>query len=141
MNEAIMAAAAFAAAFLAGCAEIAPRSVGVRAVDPAAAAALAADPGVVIVDVSDGSSYSAAHLPRAVSIPRDQLRFRLSEIPSTPSQRVLVYDEQGRRAHSAGVLIEDETGDDVVVLAGGMRAWRRASLPVKGEDAAAYVLN
>jgi rhodanese-related sulfurtransferase len=141
MNLKRAAAAALVAALLSGCAEMSPRVVGVRSVDPAAGAALAADPTVLIVDVSDGSAYSEAHLARAVSIPRDQLRFRLHEIPAAPSRRVLVYDEEGRRAHSAGVLIEDETGDDVFVLAGGLRAWRRAGLPTGGRDGASYVLN
>jgi rhodanese-related sulfurtransferase len=140
MNRKSILIAALIAAFSAGCAEMKPRPSRVRAVEPAAAAALAADPAVLIVDVGDGGSYFAGHLARAVSIPRDQLRFRLHEIPSAPAQRVLVYDEEGRRAHSAGVLIEDETGDEVFVLSGGLRAWRRAGLPAGGRGAS-YVLN
>jgi|GEM_PF-1358465 len=139
-NGKSMFTAVLLAAFAAGCAQMKPRSSGVRAVEPAAAAALASDPAVLIVDVADANAYLGGHLARALSIPRDQLRFRLREIPSAPSQRVLVYDEEGRRAHSAAVLIEDETGDPVFVLTGGLRAWKRAGLPI-GSRGASYVLN
>jgi rhodanese-related sulfurtransferase len=125
---------------LAGCAEMRPRSLVVQSLDPAAANALAADPSVLIVDVSDANAFLGAHIPGAVSIPRDELRFRVHELPSASSLRVLVYDEQGRRAHSAAVLVRDETGDDVYVLAGGMREWKRAGLPTNGRTGASYVL-
>ena len=140
MNIRKMLSAAVVFSALAACAQMPSSAFVVRSLDPEAANALAADPSVLIVDVSDANAFLAAHIPGAVSIPRDDLRFRVHELPSAVALRVLVYDEQGRRAHSAGVLMRDETGDDVFVLAGGMREWKRAGLPTIGRAGASYVL-
>jgi rhodanese-related sulfurtransferase len=127
-------------ALSAGCAEFTPTSSGVKSLEPSNAAILVADPAVVVVDVRSAEAYSAAHLARAVSIPRRQLWLRASEVPATPAISVLVYDEDGHYAHGAAMLIQDETGHEIFVLAGGMRAWQLAGLPVSGRKAPAYAL-
>jgi rhodanese-related sulfurtransferase len=125
----------------AGCAELRPSPSTVRGLDPAAAAALAADPSVVVVDVRAADAFSDAHLARAVSIPRRQLWLRVNEVPATPAISVLVYDEEGRHARGAAMLIQDETGHEIFVLEGGMRAWKLAGLPLSGRKASSYAVN
>ncbi len=97
-----------------------------QTVSPAQAAALA-DGGAVLLDVREPDEWQAGHAPRARHIPLSQLSRRAAELPE---RRVVVTvcRSGARSARAAAMLARD--GREVSNLAGGMRAWARAGLPV-----------
>ena len=97
-----------------------------RTVLPAQAAALA-DGGAVLLDVREPREWQAGHAPRARHIPLSQLPRRAAELPERRAV-VTVCRSGARSARAAATLARD--GREVSNLAGGMRAWARAGLPV-----------
>jgi rhodanese-related sulfurtransferase len=97
-----------------------------RTVSAAQAAALA-DGGAVLLDVREPHEWQAGHAPRARHIPLSQLSRRAAELPHSRAV-VTVCRSGARSARAAAMLARD--GREVSNLAGGMRAWARAGLPV-----------
>jgi rhodanese-related sulfurtransferase len=95
-------------------------------VGPAAAAAMA-DAGAVLLDVREPHEWQAGHAPKARHIPLGQLARRAGELPRGRAV-VTVCRSGARSARAAALLARD--GRQVSNLAGGMRAWARAGLPL-----------
>lgn len=139
MNNARVAVLMCLAALAQACVDSPLAARGVHSMAPSEAASLTAHSKVIVLDVSSSEDYARAHLPNAMSIPRDELWCRVREIPSGPALIVLIYGAHDQRVHSAGVLVADETGDAIYELAGGLQAWTRAGLPVVRGDALAQI--
>ena len=97
-----------------------------RRVTAAQAAALA-DGGAVLLDVREPHEWQAGHAPRARHIPPSQLSRRAAQLPNGRAV-VTVCRSGARSARAAAMLARD--GREVSNLAGGMRAWAQAGLPV-----------
>lgn len=84
---------------------------------------------VVPVDVRDAAAYGRAHLPKATSLPIDEIETRLAELFMLPGQPVL-YDRAGEKTKD---LVERmaETGTPLAFLEGGILAWEAEGLPVE----------
>jgi pyruvate/2-oxoglutarate dehydrogenase complex dihydrolipoamide dehydrogenase (E3) component/rhodanese-related sulfurtransferase len=78
--------------------------------------------GFAILDVRTTREFAAGSLPGAINIPVDQLRERLSEVPS---HHVVVTCQVGQRGHTATLLLE-ESGFDARNLDGGYQTWRHS---------------
>ena len=85
------------------------------------------DTGAVLLDVREPHEWQAGHAPKARHIPLAQLERRATELP-TGRQIVTVCRSGARSARAAALLAAN--GRQVSNLAGGMRAWARADLPV-----------
>ncbi len=93
----------------------------------AAQAADLADGGAVLLDVREPHEWQAGHAPRARHIPLGQLSRRAAELPER--RAVVTVCRSGARSARAAVLLARQ-GREVSNLAGRMRAWARAGLPV-----------
>ena len=93
----------------------------------AAQAAALADDGAVLLDVREPHEWQASHAPRARHIPLGQLARRVAELPER--RAVVTVCRSGARSARAAAMLA-RTGREVSNLAGGMRAWARAGLPV-----------
>ncbi len=93
----------------------------------AAQAAALADGGAVLLDVREPHEWQAGHAPRARHIPLSQLPGRAAELPK--SRAVVTVCRSGARSARAAAMLARQ-GREVSNLAGGMRAWARAGLPV-----------
>lgn len=84
--------------------------------------------GAVLLDVREQNEWSAGRAPKARHIPLAQLGTRVSrEVPATAT--VLTICRSGGRSSQAAATLRRE-GYTVVDVAGGMRAWQAAGLPV-----------
>ncbi|HEY5186967.1 MAG TPA: rhodanese-like domain-containing protein [Actinomycetes bacterium] len=96
---------------------------------PVAASLL--EDGAVLVDVREPHEWRAGQVPNAQHIPLSQLSVRSRELPA--GLRVVTVCRFGLRfARAAALLARD--GRLVSNLAGGMRAWARADLPIAAQD-------
>ena len=72
-----------------------------------------------LLDVRSKSEFAAGSLPGAINIPVDELRERISEVPT---HDVLVLCQVGQRGHTATLLL-NELGIAAKNLDGGYRTW------------------
>ena len=72
-----------------------------------------------LLDVRAKSEFAAGSIPGAINIPVDELRERISEVPT---HDVLVLCQVGQRGHTATLLL-NELGIDAKNLDGGYRTW------------------
>ena len=104
------------------------RSAGGPSVDVAGATHLINREDALVVDVRDQGEYESGHILGARSIP-------LARIESSDLKRkdkpVIVYCESGDRASKAAALLRKKGFDKVVLLNGGLGAWKQAGLPVE----------
>ena len=77
----------------------------------------------------DAAAYGRAHLPKATSLPIDEIETRLAELFMLPGQPVL-YDRAGEKTKD---LVDKmaETGTQLAFLEGGILAWEAEGLPVE----------
>ncbi len=86
--------------------------------------------GVVVpVDVRDAAAYGRAHLPKAKSLPLEEIESRLAELLMLPGQPVL-YDRSGTTTKEV-VERMAETGTPLAFLEGGILAWEAEGLPIE----------
>lgn len=84
---------------------------------------------VVPVDIRDASAYGRAHLPKAKSLPADEIETRLAELFMLPGQPVL-YDRAGEKAKDL-VAKMAEAGTELAFLEGGILSWEAEGLAVE----------
>jgi rhodanese-related sulfurtransferase len=90
-----------------------------------------ADGHTVLLDVREADEWAAGHAPGAVWIPLGQLERARTEVPF--NRRIACVCRSGNRsARAAEALIS--WGFDAVNVAGGMKAWAAAGLPVVRDD-------
>ena len=87
--------------------------------------------GAVLLDVREDGEWQAGHAPAARHIPLHRLPAQLAVLP--PRRTVVTICRSGHRSARAAALLASQ-GREVVNLAGGMRAWARAGLPVVAAD-------
>ena len=111
---------------------VATANAAVPRISGAEAVALAASPGVVILDVREAHEVAASgHAPGAVTVPRGSLEFKADPASATVDAKlagattVLVHCAAGSRAALAGKLLKDMGYTDVRNI-GGFSAWVEA---------------
>jgi glyoxylase-like metal-dependent hydrolase (beta-lactamase superfamily II)/rhodanese-related sulfurtransferase len=92
-----------------------------------AAERLAAANPPLLVDVRSPKEREAKRIDGSVSIPGQELRDRLDDLPR--DRPVLVYCAGGYRSSLAASLMQRAGISDVSELAGGLAAWEAAKLP------------
>ncbi len=83
--------------------------------------------GAILLDVREAAEWRAGHAPKARHIPLGHLPHRLRDLPER--RTVVTVCRSGARSARAAALLAHQ-GHTVANLAGGMRAWQRAGLPV-----------
>lgn len=88
--------------------------------------------GAVLLDVREDDEWAAGHAPNAVHVPLGNLGAEHSDkLPK--DQRILAICKMGGRSAQATSALQ-QAGYDVVNVAGGMKAWEAAGLPVVTDD-------
>ena len=85
----------------------------------------------VLIDVCEPGEHAAGHGVGARNIPLGQLEQRLAELPKNKALPVLVLCQSGARAGRAATTLRKHGYQRAVAVAGGLRAWREAGLPVE----------
>lgn len=81
----------------------------------------------VLVDVRTPDKYEEGHIPRAISIPLDDMKER-AEDELNKNQRVIIYGENHDHpnSNSAAKVLESMGFRKVSDFDGGVYAWKRA---------------
>ena len=86
---------------------------------------------LALIDVREHGEYNTAHIPGSSSVPRRQLEERIGRLVPFRGARVVVCDDDGRRAELAARTLGRIGYADVAVLEGGLNAWASDGLPTE----------
>jgi rhodanese-related sulfurtransferase len=89
--------------------------------------------GALLLDVREPDEWKAGHAPGAAHVPMREVPARIDEIPS--DRRIVAICRSGGRSRAVAEALIG-AGYDVVNVAGGMRAWAAADLPIETEHGA-----
>ena len=98
---------------------------------PAGAVQLVNREKAVLIDICSADEYAAGHAVGARNVPLADLEVRLPTVVKNKALPVVLLCASGARA-KRGVAIARTLGySNVQALAGGLKAWRDANLPVE----------
>lgn len=100
-------------------------------VTPSEAVRLVNREKAVIVDVCEAPEYAAGHVAGARSAPLSQLEKALPGLVKNKATPVILVCASGIRSRRAVAVARRLGYENAHSLAGGLRAWRDASLPVE----------
>ena len=85
----------------------------------------------VVIDVCEADEFAAGHVGGAKNIPLAQLQERLPQVAKNKAVPVIMVCAKGGRAARAVGIAKGLGYDKAQTLAGGLAAWREASMPVE----------
>lgn len=83
-----------------------------------------------VIDVREATDFKDSHIVGARNIPLAQLESRLTELEKSRSKPIVVYGA-GSDAERAVKLLRKQGFEQAAGLAGGLKAWTEAGLPVE----------
>lgn len=104
---------------------------GVNTVSPTQAVQLINKDKAVVIDVCSESEFAEGHVSGAKNVPVDELESRLAQLAKNKTTPLLMVCASGIRSRRAVGVAKKQGYEQVYSLAGGMGAWRTASLPVQ----------
>jgi rhodanese-related sulfurtransferase len=84
-----------------------------------------------VIDVCSPAEFAAGHVSGARNIPLDALEQQLPQVVKNKSTPLVLVCASGVRSARAVAIARKLGYEKAVSLAGGMAAWRSASLPVQ----------
>ncbi|MDE2515788.1 MAG: thiosulfate sulfurtransferase [Rhodospirillales bacterium] len=117
-------------------------AAGVRVIDAAQCAALAADPArtLYLLDVRDPAEYRAGHHARAVNAPGGQLVQATDQWVAVRGARIVLTDDTGVRARMAAAWLRQMGHRDVFVVPGLIAGGEAPARPAPPDAAGIDVL-
>lgn len=85
----------------------------------------------VIIDVCGADEYSAGHVVGAKNVPLDDLEARLPVVVKNKALPLIMVCASGARAARAAAVAQKLGYANAQVLAGGIKAWSAAGMPVE----------
>lgn len=83
----------------------------------------------ILLDVRSVSDFSQGHIHGSINIPHNALASRISELDKYSSSLIVVTDQMGQHAGSAGGLLTKQ-GYNIRRLSGGISQWKHGNLPL-----------
>ncbi|MDA8444878.1 rhodanese-like domain-containing protein [Paracidovorax valerianellae] len=85
----------------------------------------------VVIDVCEPEEFAAGHLGGAKNIPLGQLEERLPQVVKNKALPLVLVCAKGPRAQRAVGIAKKLGYDNAQAMAGGLKAWKDASMPVE----------
>lgn len=86
----------------------------------------------VVIDVSDAEEYAKSHVRGARHVPVAQLEARLPVVVKNKALPLILVCPSGARANRALAIAKKLGYENAQTLAGGLKAWKAANLPIEG---------
>ncbi len=83
----------------------------------------------VLLDVRPAKDFDQGHIHGSINIPHNSLASRVNELEKHKESLIVITDQMGQHAGSAGGILNKE-GFDIRRLAGGIAQWRHSNLPL-----------
>ncbi len=98
---------------------------------PAGAVQLINREKAVVIDVCETEEFAAGHVGGAKNVPLNQLEERLPSVVKNKALPLVLVCATGGRANRAVAMAKKLGYENAQALAGGLKAWREASMPVE----------
>jgi rhodanese-related sulfurtransferase len=85
----------------------------------------------VVIDVSEAEEFAAGHVGGAKNVPLNQLEEKLGTTVKNKALPVILVCATGARANRALGTVKKLGYEQAQALAGGLKAWKEANLPVE----------
>jgi rhodanese-related sulfurtransferase len=85
----------------------------------------------VVIDVCEPGEYAAGHIVGSKNIPLGQLESKLATTVKNKALPVVLVCQSGKRSGSATAIAKKLGYEQAQSMAGGLAAWKTASLPVE----------
>ncbi len=100
-------------------------------VSPAGAVQLINRERALVIDVCEEGEFATGHVGGARNVPMSKLEQRLPEVVKNKTVPLILVCATGARAGRAMGMAKKLGYDNAQVLAGGLKAWKEANLPVE----------
>lgn len=90
--------------------------------------------GDLLLDVREADDYKEFHIPNSTNIPFGRLKLRLAELEPYKGKSIMVIDHAEQRAPRAWALLKKSGFSQVLLVRGGLIAWKAAGLPIEKLD-------
>ena len=100
-------------------------------VQPSEAVLLINREKAVLIDVCEPAEFAQGHATGSKNIPLAQLEAQLPQLVKSKSLPVILVCQVGGRASRAAAQAQKMGYERAQALAGGLNAWREASLPIE----------
>ena len=107
------------------------KNAGGGTLSPAGAVQLINREKAVVIDVCETEEFAAGHVGGAKNIPLNQLEERLPTTVKNKALPLVLVCSTGARANRAAGIAKKLGYENAQALAGGLKAWREASMPVE----------
>lgn len=84
-----------------------------------------------VIDVSEAEAFAAAHVVGAKNVPLATLEAKSKGLPGNKTLPLVVVCANGAQSAKAVAQLKTLGYEKAQVLAGGLKAWREANLPVE----------
>ena len=85
----------------------------------------------VVIDVCEAHEFAAGHVAGAKHIPLAELAKKLPEVVKNKELPVIFTCQSGMRSKSAAGIAKAQGYANAQSLAGGLKSWQEASLPIE----------
>ncbi|MDR0226151.1 MAG: rhodanese-like domain-containing protein [Burkholderiaceae bacterium] len=107
------------------------RGAGAGSLTAAQAVQLINRQKAVVIDVSEPDEFAAAHANGAKNVPLGQFEEKLPSTVKNKALPLVLMCAKGGRASRAEALAKKLGYENAQALAGGLKAWRDAGMPVE----------
>ena len=84
-----------------------------------------------LIDVREAGEYNSSHIPDSSLISRKELEFRMDVSAPVKGEKIIVCDDDGRRATLAAATLEGMGFTNVLVLDRGVNQWTTEGFPTE----------
>ena len=84
----------------------------------------------IVIDVCEPDEFARGHVIGAKNLPLGQLEDKLAQLVKSKSAQVVMVCQVGARSARAAATARKLGFENVKSLAGGLKAWQAASMPV-----------
>jgi rhodanese-related sulfurtransferase len=85
----------------------------------------------VVIDVCEAEEFAAGHVGGAKNVPLNQLEERLPQVVKNKTVPVILVCASGGRAMRAEGIARKLGYEKAQAMAGGLKSWKDANLPVE----------
>lgn len=102
---------------------------GAKRINPSQAIQLMNHKDAVIVDIRSTDAYATGHIVGSISIPIAELEIKYKKLDKFKSQPIILTCATGLESSRAATILA-KYGITALILAGGIRGWRDAEMPL-----------
>jgi rhodanese-related sulfurtransferase len=85
----------------------------------------------VVIDVCEPDEFARGHVVGAKNLPLGELEAKLSQVAKNKSNPVVMVCQVGARSARAAATAQKLGYENVQSLAGGLKAWQAANMPIE----------